>query len=488
MNQATEQIAIQFANANINRNTWGDLLVNIKVYGAKGDGVADDTAAIQSAIDYAGASGAALMFPKGQYRITATLELPLSSIFMLGQGDAKIIAAAPMTSMLHKGAGAVIRSHIENLYFDGMALADNIIWIEQGNQYYLTDLNIMNFKKVGIKLRRDGAVESSAYECHIRGCKIRGCTGNPGDTLPDYGIELGHGATDNNISDCVIANTKTGILIGNPATPNTGIFGGNFMNTVHMFGYPEPNFAMLYGIEVAAAGMTGVNLYFDGIKTAGVKMYDAVQGVQIVNSRFFWRFDVTYPEKINAVGVLVGNNCTRYSIVGCTFRGDINYDIVHQGTYAGVFLGNTSVSVKIPQPEYAYKPLTIDKLTLKNLLQVVQTDNTIVEAALGIFSYDATKYATLNLGQGDKKRWQLQKNIDAETGNNTGSNFNLVAHDDAGNVLFTVMQAIRATGLVSFPNDIESRNSPGGLILRSPDGSRWKLRVDNAGAPSWTKL
>lgn len=48
-----------------------DGLTSVKVFGAVGDGVADDTAALQAAI----ASGQSLYIPPGQYRITASLRV-----------------------------------------------------------------------------------------------------------------------------------------------------------------------------------------------------------------------------------------------------------------------------------------------------------------------------------------------------------------------------------------------------------------------------
>jgi len=58
-----------------NSTTVSDLLddtaVNVKVFGAKGDGITDDTIAIQKAID----SESRLYFPKGKYKITNSIYL-----------------------------------------------------------------------------------------------------------------------------------------------------------------------------------------------------------------------------------------------------------------------------------------------------------------------------------------------------------------------------------------------------------------------------
>lgn len=50
---------------------------NVKLYGAKGDGTTDDTAAIQSAIDACGLTpGGIVFFPAGRYVITSSLSVP----------------------------------------------------------------------------------------------------------------------------------------------------------------------------------------------------------------------------------------------------------------------------------------------------------------------------------------------------------------------------------------------------------------------------
>jgi hypothetical protein len=64
-------------------------VVNVRNYGATGDGIADDTAAIQSLID-AAASGGTVLLPVGTYKITAPLTLG-DNITLEGEGRDSII-------------------------------------------------------------------------------------------------------------------------------------------------------------------------------------------------------------------------------------------------------------------------------------------------------------------------------------------------------------------------------------------------------------
>lgn len=60
-------VAASLTNAQINKQTWGGILYNVKAYGAKGDGLTDDTVAIQSAINAAAVNGGDTFFPSGTY-------------------------------------------------------------------------------------------------------------------------------------------------------------------------------------------------------------------------------------------------------------------------------------------------------------------------------------------------------------------------------------------------------------------------------------
>src|SRR5436190_20363210 len=61
---------------------------NVRAFGATGNGTADDTTAIQKAIDTArDASGGLVFFPTGSYRVTASIALR-SQVSLIGVGHA----------------------------------------------------------------------------------------------------------------------------------------------------------------------------------------------------------------------------------------------------------------------------------------------------------------------------------------------------------------------------------------------------------------
>ena len=60
---------------------WADV-VNVKDFGAVGDGVADDTAALQAAIN----AGGRVFMPAGTYLIAGTLDIPTSNLWLVGAG------------------------------------------------------------------------------------------------------------------------------------------------------------------------------------------------------------------------------------------------------------------------------------------------------------------------------------------------------------------------------------------------------------------
>lgn len=110
--------------------------ISVKDYGAVGNGIADDTAAIQDAINYAATlaaaspnRGAAVDFPPGQYRCTATLTISSSRISLRGRGSfhSQIIRGTnygPTINILSQTTGTL--NILERIEVSGLTLYHDI--------------------------------------------------------------------------------------------------------------------------------------------------------------------------------------------------------------------------------------------------------------------------------------------------------------------------------------------------------------------------
>lgn len=96
-------------------------VVNVKDYGAIGDGSTDDTAAIQAAINaMSTAGGGEIHFPKGTYKITSSLALK-SNVKLIGEGKKSVlkVGAASAYALLNGTTETLENVWIEGLNFDG---------------------------------------------------------------------------------------------------------------------------------------------------------------------------------------------------------------------------------------------------------------------------------------------------------------------------------------------------------------------------------
>lgn len=78
LNQPTSAIGQQAKFQQIDQQ-FADMIYNVKLYGVKGDGSTDDTAAIQSIINTAISTGGTVYFPKGTYKISSTIVINTSN-------------------------------------------------------------------------------------------------------------------------------------------------------------------------------------------------------------------------------------------------------------------------------------------------------------------------------------------------------------------------------------------------------------------------
>lgn len=196
--------------------------VSVKDFGATGNGTTDDTTFIQNALN-SGQKG--IYFPKGEYRITATLNVP-RGVSLFGDGYEQVILngyALANTDAIFYLTGGDQFSTIDNLQFKGQASGSESIGIKVTNGYSVsyTNLRFLNLS-YGLLLDEAGAclVQNCTFSNCLYGAK---CTGGSGYTFAFNNFNYG---TDTGIQVDVSPTTTfpTGIIVSQCLfTSNIGI-------------------------------------------------------------------------------------------------------------------------------------------------------------------------------------------------------------------------------------------------------------------------
>lgn len=151
--------------------------VSVKDFGAVGNGVADDTAAVDAAITHGTANSVSVYFPKGTYVVRSNpgIELDAGSTVMYGDGatisKVKFVNDATYnTKPCFYSTNAVTRFEMRNMGIVG-TFGDDEDWTERKNQVSLTNCDELFVENCYFYGSKSGAlvVEQTTYT-HVTGC------------------------------------------------------------------------------------------------------------------------------------------------------------------------------------------------------------------------------------------------------------------------------------------------------------------------------
>jgi parallel beta-helix repeat protein len=145
-------------------------VVNVKDYGATGDGTTDDTTPIQRALDAAGATGGAVLLPVGVYRFSRPLGIQGDGTEMVGLGGSRLVTATLLDRLIDS-------NHFGRLRFHGLTIEGAGVQPVAG--------------------RGTIHLDEGSSECVVSACRIRNA---PGTAIVDDG-------TRNEVRDTVIDGT-----------------------------------------------------------------------------------------------------------------------------------------------------------------------------------------------------------------------------------------------------------------------------------------
>lgn len=238
---------------------------NVVGYGAKGDGVTDDTAAIQAAIDAAIAAKGTVFFPPGSYVVTAKLNLTaISPVANVGQFGLMIRGSG-------MGSAIVCQSTADVLFdFDAGATTDL--------QVFMSDLFMYNPGGATIALRLGRMSRYSSFER----LRMYGFKNGIRFMRETYGIDF---------RDLYIrGSTNEAIIVDQTSLGTSGVitelrfFGGYIDNNGTSVASGDATLPTIFLYRTSNAKFYGV--VFEGNYAGGIKTYGICEDILFSGCRF----------------------------------------------------------------------------------------------------------------------------------------------------------------------------------------------------------
>lgn len=293
--------------------------VSVKDFGAVGNGVANDKAAIQAAIDSLGSSGGSIYFPHGDYLIDSQLLIDKDRISLVGNGiGTKIICNNPTSGAIKvtKTSGYLQFFTILDLQIKMNASSA----VTSGAALELDEVSRCNIQNVYIDDGFIGVLLKGVQQCNIDNLQVLYEDDNNGG---------GH--------------TGRRFLKFLPGT-TTNLHGGDIFIT-NFNGRCGTNFDCEYGVEVTAVdGLWINNSHIGNCKVAHMLIHHNT-GVKTVGilCDSVW-FDQTTTGTYGVVISGTGEGLAGfYRFNNCTFLASLQNDSVHAISCSGV-AGNIAIN------------------------------------------------------------------------------------------------------------------------------------------------
>ena len=375
---------------------------NIRDYGAVGDGVTDDTVAIQAAVD----SGDAVFIPRGNFLITASIKIPATT-YIHGVGwstiDSTMDGWYGGGPTLNSGSVIISKSEWAALEIVGTSTVSS-------NRSVIRDIELWGFPALNTNPTTFAKnlpthITSTGITAHWTGSnKIENVRvakfGYAGIELGihrtydgiayDSSDALGGSGSNNHISDCYWSgNFGPGIVSFAGQFHVTNCEGDGYqLNTVGGFTNPNTGVGATGGMFIFnAVGLFISNCHFEGHRDRSYGLYiDRLTGVG------------TYPSAVNItgckiigaiVGLYIGAGVLASNIASCSFSGSFSVaaaQLVGKCSMGNCNISNAEATIELSNAQSIIESCVFKDVTvaIDMLYQGTAIDNAFTNCATGI--------------------------------------------------------------------------------------------------------
>jgi hypothetical protein len=226
--------------------------VSVKDFGAVGDGVADDTQAVQAAFDFA--DGRPILLPAGTYKITSTLRLNPPASPDQFERPLRLIGDGPLTTFIDtrvaNGFAIEVEGSPTGQLFPYKWPLGSII------SGFTITTNNLQANSSGIKLR-------SVWNCDITGVRVRNLFNGTGIEIVSSGDGDKDTSANVRITQCWFTFLQFGIRVYCEETNNGGVSLA-FCDIEHC------SIVGCYTCGIYLGSVSQVNMRYSGVTTCGL--------------------------------------------------------------------------------------------------------------------------------------------------------------------------------------------------------------------------
>lgn len=274
--------------------------VSVKDFGAVGDGVTDDTSAIQAAIDAADIINGTVFFPSGTYILTSQITLP--SVSLVGDAQRAVAITCNFSGVQFKLSGTLQYSEVKNIRFNGTG--SNICFSNDGTAYgfFGVEFSSLRFTSFSKAIEKEYSLFCKYSNCQFRSCgigidmlstsgtyhNVNTVTESYFDTCSTAGLKFG--AASNGSSLALVSTAFDHCAIGIDATRPIEIINGYFeRNDIGIkLTSTSCNIGRCYWLGDASGPSTKIGIYADGSRLVETALWSFVDNfadaMELVNS------------------------------------------------------------------------------------------------------------------------------------------------------------------------------------------------------------